>query len=329
MEQAEELYIAIDGGGSKTDSVLLDRSGKVLNRVIGEATNVNDIGFEQVERRLTTLLDELLAEYGGRVLPLRQIYAGMSGGGLVKNRSSLHTLFRELLPRCAEIKNGGDGLNALVAGLGFEEGMVLIAGTGSILHVRSRQSIHQVGGWGYMLGDEGGGFDIGSKVIQASLKAMDGRSPRTLLLELTEDKLGSSLVEAIPVIYQNGKKYIAGFAPLAFQAAEQGDAAAISLLDEVAHELATMARTGSRYLQADSWKLILSGGLWQAGDGLKNRLRKHLEERFVLMPLDMPPVYGAAILAVHSLDENLGMDLASFKSTFHASLSKQSWRRFN
>lgn len=321
MRRAEQLYVAIDGGGSKTDVALLDRKGHVLKRIIGEASNVNDIGIARVEKRLIKLLDELLAGCGGRDARIERVFAGMSGGGLKSNQKLLQRALHKLLPGAQHIRNGGDGLNALAAGLGYEDGMVMIAGTGSIVYIKSAGQIHQVGGWGYLLGDEGSGYCIGAAVLKAALKSIDGRISSSIMLDLIEDKLGCGLVDAIPIIYEKGKSYIAGFAPIAFHAAECGDPAASAILDEAAMELAGMARAGCAKLRREDWNIILAGGIWESGVILVKRLRNLLDERIVLKPLDMPPVYGASLLALHELERKVvDFDIKSFKENFRESM---------
>lgn len=316
MQQAEQLYVAIDGGGSKTDVVLLHRSGRVLNRIIGEASNVNDIGMAILEERLSNLLDNLLVDYGGREARLKRVYAGMSGGGLKENRKQLHALLHKLLPGTEEVRNEGDGLNALAAGLGYRDGMVMIAGTGSIVYIKSEGEIHQVGGWGYMLGDEGSGYYIGAAVLKEALRTIDGRSSSPLIVQLVEDRLGGGLINSIPFIYEKGKAYIAKFAPIAFQAAGQGDSAASAILDEAADELARMAKAGCAKLRREDWNIILAGGIWESGAALVQRLRDRLDDEVILQPLDMPPVYGASLLALQGTEQEYDIESGAFKVHF-------------
>lgn len=146
----ERYIVAIDGGATKTDMVLCTIDGKVLNRVIGGPTNPNDIGFDKSVERLRSMLEELLKNYGGLRANLYSFYAGLSGGSVGSNKEKYALAFKEMLKNTINIYNGSDAINALKSGIGYGDGMVLIAGTGSVVFVRKDDKIAQVGGWGYL-----------------------------------------------------------------------------------------------------------------------------------------------------------------------------------
>ena len=68
--------------------------------------------------------------------------------GITKKRYAL--AFKEMLKNTVNIYNGSDAINALDSGIGCDDGMVLIAGTGSSLFVRKDGEVKQIGGWGYL-----------------------------------------------------------------------------------------------------------------------------------------------------------------------------------
>ena len=83
-----------------------------------------------------------------------------------------------------------DALVALVAGAGDAEGVVVVAGTGSIAYGRDASGrAARAGGWGYLLGDEGGGFWIGRAALMAVVRQFDGRGPVTLLTPMILEHL--------------------------------------------------------------------------------------------------------------------------------------------
>ena len=73
-----------------------------------------------------------------------------------------------------------DALIALVAGARDEPGIVIIAGTGSIVYGRNAAGeAARAGGWGHMIGDEGSGYWIGREALAAVMRGGDGRGPET------------------------------------------------------------------------------------------------------------------------------------------------------
>jgi N-acetylglucosamine kinase-like BadF-type ATPase len=312
----QELLLSVDGGGTKTDMVLFTRDGTVLKRVTGGPTNSTEIGFERSAQTLKGLFESLLSEYGGMDIPLYSVYAGLAGGGTGANKERYRQLLRSIFPNAKNMSNGSDAINALNSGVGTGDGMTLVVGTGSVVFSRSRGNIHQVGGWGHLFGDEGSGFDIGSKGLRQAFKTIDGRASYTELCELFTEFLGQPLTNAIPKIYEGGKRYIASFAPIVLEAADNGDEAAISIIKECAAELRSMVLAGSRFLEEVPYKIVLSGGIWKAGSELLRKLViEGLDEQFEYIHPKLPPVYGSAIEAMSvaglKLDDKFEENFAS------------------
>lgn len=295
-----EYIVAIDGGATKTDMVLCTIDGRVLNRIIGGPTNPNDIGFEKSVESLKSMLEKLLENFGGLKAGLYSFYAGLSGGSVGNYKERYALAFKEMLKNTVNIYNGSDAINALDSGIGCDDGMVLIAGTGSSLFVRKDGEVKQIGGWGYLLDDAGSGYDIGRRGFLASLRDYDGRGESTILSELYRQFLGGPVYKFIPEIYQKGKQFIASFAPLVFEAESKGDRVAGSILDECAAELALLVKAGARHLKEtdDLYKVVLTGGLWKSGDALMARFKSNLSQDFLLIQPELPPVYGAVVEAL-------------------------------
>lgn len=295
----QELFISIDGGGTKTDTVLFSKDGKVLKRAIGGPSNSSVIGFRRSAQTLQALLEELLSECGGLNTSICSVFAGIAGGGVGANTERYRKLIKDLLPNVKHICNGNDAINALNSGVGTKDGMALIAGTGSAVYTRSQGKVYQVGGWGHLFGDEGSGYDIASRGLRRVLMAIDGRASYTVMCELFADHLGRSVVDAILDIYDGGKHYVASLAPIVFKAADKGDEAAINILKECANELRSMLLAGCRYLETTPYHVVLTGGIWKAGNGLlENFLGEITDDRFVFIHPALPPVYGGAIEAM-------------------------------
>ena len=288
------MLIGIDVGGTKNDLVLCDNSGRVLNRLLAPGSNAADVGAEVSARRIAEQTRLLMKDWPEATV--EAMYAGLSGGGAARIRAAVHGILVSELPFIRKIDNASDALNGLYACVGTHDGMVVIAGTGTSAFVRRGQALTQVGGWGYLVDDAGSGFWIGKAVLNAAFRAFDGRGPQTLLAVLAERQLNSRLPDAIPAIYQGGKRMVASFAPLAFEAADAGDEAALAIADAACRELALLISTCASHLSEPPYRVALSGSLWKA-PRLREGVKKALSADYLLLSADLPPVYGAAVAA--------------------------------
>jgi N-acetylglucosamine kinase-like BadF-type ATPase len=200
-----------------------------------------------------------------------------------------------------------DALIALVAGAGDNPGLVIVAGTGSIAYGRDeRGRAARAGGWGYLLGDEGGGFWLGRAALAAVVRHYDRRGPATLLTELVLRQLGlNTPTELIYEIYERDvhRRTIAALASLVQQAMEQGDAVAADILVRAGQELAAAAASVVRQLEmrGDAFRTVLAGGIFRGVPWLARDVTAHMSEiapRSDVQLLDVEPAVGAVRLAV-------------------------------
>lgn len=244
--------IGIDGGGTKTEAVLADSRGAVVHRMAFGATNPHAVSFETAEMRLAETAEAMFAFADS--LPDRPAIAaiclGVAGvsrsdeiariAGSVSSQLAAHG-------RSARVFVRNDADIALMAAHGKPSGLIAIAGTGSIVYgVAEDGSRFRVGGWGHLLGDEGSGYAIGQRTLQAVMQSFDGVLPETTLTPLVLRKCGlASSDELKGYVYRPafGKPEVAAFAELCIEAEEAGDAVAASILKRSAEELAVSVLT--------------------------------------------------------------------------------------
>jgi Predicted N-acetylglucosamine kinase len=283
-------YLAIDGGGTKTDAVLFTSDGVICNRVIGEGTNPNGMDFKNVEGHFRTLFSKLMsASSPGKI---NGCFAGLSGSDHPALVRKLSDCIRAACPVTIDVLQvGNDAMNALWSGTDGKSGLVVIAGTGSIAFgILPDGKSFRVGGWGYLFGDEGSGYDIGRETIRRVLMAYDQREQETLLTSaLTTCFHVRKIIDIIPVVYQSPKSAIAGLVPVVAEMAKKEDALAISILDEASDRLISLIQSGLlRFAQKPA--VVLAGGVWKC-----ERIR-HTVVRKTGLPFifpEYPPVYGA------------------------------------
>ena len=180
-------------------------------------------------------------------------------------------------------------------------GVLVLAGTGSLAYgVNRRGRSKLVGGWGYLLGDEGSGGWLGLEGLRAVVRAVDGRGPATMLTDRLLHELGlSDARDLIPWLYRADEPRTPAIARLAghvLDAAEAGDAVARSLVARAADELAQAANAVIRALNMRRPAIAFAGGLLSADNPLSAALcaRLDLPARPVAQ---YPPVIGAVLLA--------------------------------
>lgn len=302
-KNVRNYFLGIDGGGTKTVFKLIDENGTVINKICKGASNPNDIGMENA----TVLLKDGINEVCNGI-PFAQItmFAGLSGGGLTSDNVKILNRFLKKFGFHA-YDNGSD-IENLVALSDYQKCILVIMGTGFIVYTIDGTKQKRIAGWGQFFDEGGSGYTLGRDVISAVLCAGDGSGEKTLLTSLLEEKLGETAEAHLSKFYEKGKAYIAEFAELVFQAAEQNDKVSCNILEKnmsfVAHRIntAVLDMTGAAGNTDASEKVncteiipvLFSGGISAKSDRLFPLIEKNIENaRCRLIRLENEPVDGA------------------------------------
>ncbi len=295
--------LGIDAGGTKTVCLLADREGAIVAEARGAGANLQAAGELEVEKVLHGVMHEALA--GRRVRPAA-ICLGIAGVDRPSDTETVHGIMRRI-GLDARVLVVNDALVALEAGAGQAPGVVIVAGTGSIAYGRTGDGrAARAGGWGYLLGDEGGGFWIGRSALAAVVRQSDGRGPATQLTDLVLRRLNlATPMELIQEIYYRDvhRHVIAGLAAVVQTAAGTGDAVAGQILARAGTELSSaaasvIARLGMR---GDTFPTVLAGGIFRGIPFLVEDVTARLSEiapRSTVTPLQVEPAVGAVRLAL-------------------------------
>lgn len=290
-----KYMIGMDGGGTKTESVLFDEAGHILARDICGGANALDLpgGIEDVQKLIFDAVTRLLTK-----LPegaeLSAIYVGLAGSvdwfpGV---------LDRELTPKlpAPKVRFEGDGGNLIAAVNGHRDGCGLIAGTGSALYIRKNDVLTRYGGYGYLIDTQGSGYTIGRDAFLAAFRYYDGRGDETILYDLIREQMGREPVESVPQIYKGGRAYIASFARTVFEGRRRGDRVCGQIYDHAVHCLAELVHLGERELGSE-FTVVTGGGLFSAFPEYMESLKTQISSGVTLVQMDAPPIYGAAVEA--------------------------------
>ncbi|MBI5567580.1 MAG: BadF/BadG/BcrA/BcrD type ATPase [Chloroflexi bacterium] len=259
-----ELVIGIDGGGSRTRACLANLRGEMLGT--GEAGTSNPFGggLDAAKRELAQAVQQ--AFDAAQIEPQRVAAAclGLGGAGRSREQEELVKWAREMMADRVRVVN--DGEIALAAATSENWGVAVIAGTGSLAWGRNRAGqTARAGGWGYILGDEGSGFDLARRALRAITQAADNRAEPTELRDAVLRFLNlSSPTELVVYIYGQPLKpaEISRLAPLVIVVAGQGDRVAQRLVQQAGEALALAVNAVSRALDmTQAIPLALTGGL--------------------------------------------------------------------
>lgn len=295
--------IGIDGGGTKTVGVIADETGKVVAVETVGPTNINSVGEEEAKVQLKQLLIKLQKHTEQKIT---QVFAGLSGVHDKKREFMLTNYIESLIDSGIQVKVDNDAIIALYSGTLGQPGIVQISGTGSITYgVNEKNKRARVGGWGYLISDEGSGYALGREALSASFRAMDGLAPSTLLTEYILKKANTeTLSDLIPMIYQKrAREFIASLSQVVTKAAEQGDQVASHIIKEQSLEMGKSIHALYRKLfeKEATVPVTLTGGVFSRADLFVPYLKYYFRENQLSVSVrvpEIPPVAGAVIGAL-------------------------------
>ena len=272
--------LGIDAGGTKTVCLLADERGMIVSEGRGPGANLLAAGELGVEKVLHEVMETAI---GDRAITPAAICLGIAGVDREDEARTVRAIMRRIGYK-SRVLVVNDALIALVAGAQDAPGIVIIAGTGSIVYGRNAAGeAARAGGWGHMIGDEGSGYWIGREALAAVMRAADGRGPAT---QLGGDILAHFAVDdesRLPrIVYDRDqpRMSVAALGPIVERAAELGDAVATRILERAADELVLAAGSVASQLnmRGDLFTFFLAGGIFRVVPWLSRELPRRLVE---------------------------------------------------
>lgn len=298
-----KAVMGIDGGGTTVRAALYRADDlSPLGRGEAPGANPNVAGRAAAAAHIGAAVAAALHAAGVDAGAVAAVGAGVAGTRHPELRAWVTGVLAELLPG-ARVVASTDYEIALAGAHGRRQGSLLLAGTGALAYgVNAAGESHLAGGWGYLLGDEGGGGWLGAAALRAVVRAVDGRGRETALVDAALGALGiADPYDLIPWLYggEAPARALAGLAPLALSCAEAGDPVARSLVDAAAAELALAARAVRVRLGPTAAAVAFTGGLLTAPNPLSAAVCARLGLAEIPLP-QFDAVTGAALLARES-----------------------------
>lgn len=294
-----QTILALDGGGTHTRATLIARDGRVLAHATAPGCNPYD--RPEWADNLRSILCAL--PHTG----LRAATLGMAGydGERASSLAQREVARAALGPDCLlELEN--DVQTAHRAAFAGRAGVFVLAGTGSVAQASTQDGrTARAGGWGWLFGDEGGGYWIGCRALNHAASFLDNPDvacapfARAILRALDLPTQGHAAPDALREWLRtqpHPRSAVGNVAPTVHALAQAQDPHAHALLLDAATHLAALARTACKALGANTPALPWSYG----GSVLHSPLiRTHVATLLdrPAAPPALPPLGGAALRA--------------------------------
>lgn len=299
-------FLGIDGGGTKTAFVLIDSGGSVLARAQHASSDHYRLGVQAVTQTLADGVDDICRQAGISTDEIDFTVVGMPGYGEVSDY--LQTL--DSVPLTVLGHDRYVCVNDMVCGwagsLGATDGINVVGGTGSMTYGERQGFGIRVGGWGELFGDEGSGYWIATRALNAFTKMSDGRLPRGALYDLVKERTGIEhdldVIGLVLTDWHKGRTRIAALSSTVAKAASAGDTVAADILEEAGAEFARLVdatRLQLGYEPGDEVAVSYSGGVFRS-DVVLAAFTTALESLYDGYDLRVPsyePDVGAALYA--------------------------------
>ena len=320
------VFLGFDAGGTKTNCVVLDATGRLLAETTGGPANPLRVGFAKAFFALEDTARRGLTAAQQETESVRAICAGVAGAGRPRIARRLASYLSHAFSQ-ASVRVITDIEIALEATLAqgnvdrqsLQAGIVIVAGTGSAVGGRnSAGRTARAGGWGPWVGDPGSAYDIGRRAVEAALHARDHLGPPTALGEKilrAEENDASAKTSKTQdwdaILERIAKSPDAVFPrlfPVVVEAAAAGDAVAQEILAAAAHSLASLAKAVIDALDFNDQPFILakSGGVFGHSAHLDSALDQELARIAPSAHLDslrISPARAAAEIARKSISD--------------------------
>lgn len=286
--------LSYDIGGTKTKIVYYSEHGLVIDEIEVGSCHIFQTDIDIIKYRLAQGL-HLLNGYSDVCIVL-----GFAGYGSNKN------LRQKIELICDEVFFGykyllfNDARLALENSLKGNDGILAIAGTGSIGLAKKGEVVYRCGGFGYLLGDEGSGYSIGLSALRSVCLMEDGRMKKTdLYKRLLSCGNWENAYDLMDYIYSDeARSRIASFSKIVGELCVEGESVSLLIAENAASEIANIINHLASLFVGDEFVLASGvGGIFFNFFGFSDMVQVKLDSRIKWLPIDSNINYGGYLLA--------------------------------
>jgi len=310
--------LGVDGGGRKTYAIVANALGELLGAAASGPSNWELVGIDGARDAIAGAADAALAEAGIKRFALDASVFGLAGVDWPSDLDRLDAVIEPLgLGGGRRILN--DAFVALRAGTTQPWGVSVIAGTGTVAAGRNPAGREfRTLGEGAIFGDFGDEFDVSELAVRAVADQYTGRGPSTMLTELLCEHLkADSAAEMLERLCREDPRIrspeVQILTPLVLKATEKGDLVAREILERIGQALGSAAGLVARRLEMGDleFDVVCAGNLFRTPnryllDQLELEARREAPNAQLTL-LDVPPVVGAALMALELAGPAIGV----------------------
>jgi N-acetylglucosamine kinase-like BadF-type ATPase len=322
------IFLGVDGGGTKTDFLLIDSSGSVLARRREGSSYYLEIGIENLQSMLIDGIRAILSVVSLAPADITYAFLGLPAYG--ENTSllpRLDSLAEAILPR-QRYRCANDVVCGWAGALGGCHGVAVVAGTGSIAYGEYASHSARAGGWGELFSDEGSAFWVAREALNLFSRMSDGRMEKSLLYGILREHFGvASDLDVCAAVHGPpglSRSEIAALSHLVAKAARKGDPSALKIFDKASQELAALVHAVRDSLGTPPDVCLPAsycGGMLERDSVMLPLFARALhagERRYALTAPRLPPSAGAALRAAALAGAPLGADAINHLARTHA-----------
>jgi len=271
-------YLGVDGGGTKTAAVLFDTDSGSVRLLSLAGGNICVLGKSGCEKLLEEITSRLLSDLSPVEVACSTF--GFAGTGRPAERALVESVIAKLGFQNFSVKTDAEILH--YSFFGDTSGILIASGTGSVCLVNTPDGhYHQIGGWGFILGDEGSGFHIGKLAISHALNVLDTGRERTALTQaLLRFYHVNNPTELVTQTYfsTSPQRFVASCSRLVDELAGGDDPDAQEVIDCACRGLVELAKTAMKWCVnpgTEKFNFALAGGVLN-GDSVIRRTFKRM-----------------------------------------------------
>jgi N-acetylglucosamine kinase-like BadF-type ATPase len=310
-----EIYLGLDGGGTKTAALIMDADGRVLGEGTGGPGNVAHNPDSVLRHSIQDACSSAASgKLEGDAITYSAVCAGIAGYSVETKRNDFEDLLRREV-RAERYRIEPDYLIAYWGATHGDPGIVVVAGTGAVAFGRNESGVmYRADGLGYLLGDRGSGFDLGLYALRYTLHMMEEGRTDDLSAAVVAHTGATRQTEIVQWLYGNfNPARVASLSPIVGGLAETGDIAARNLVSEMARRLRHTVRDvrhklwlprdtpvyplGRLWLLGEFFRSEFAEPTWPGGNGVTMPPEPTTGGYFNLVEPKNDAAYGAALLA--------------------------------
>ncbi len=280
--------IGVDAGGTHTTAIAYDDNGKKSAQSESGQGNII-VDYEGGLKNIVSAIQAVQAKLSGRC---EKVLVGIAGLSIYGHEDQISHLISEQVD--APVRAITDSELAFLNGLEGHDGMIVIAGTGSVVNGRQNGKWLIVGGYGQILGDEGSAYAIAVDAMKEALASWDKREANDLIPFFTERFHVETMADCNAPFYELNRPQVAAMAEKIAGLADNGSEDAKNVIAHQAHLLAQQIITCfNRYDDPKPMRVSLTGSVLLKNTMMRALIEDEVKSHFEAATFSLAPVGNA------------------------------------